>query len=126
TDIYSLGCVMFEMLTGRPLFTHTALGELVVAHITEKPKEARAVNPTVPAELSDLVGALLQKDPAARPQTMRAVVERLESFLSRATTLPSALSETALAPSSSSSSSSSPSSSTPPPPSRPAPTHSTL
>ena len=37
-DLYSLGCVLYEMVTARPPFTHTTLGDLVVAHMTEAPR----------------------------------------------------------------------------------------
>ncbi len=80
TDVYSLGCILFEMLCGRPPFVFQGVGELVTAHMTQAPPGTRTLNPTVPPGLEQLVNRLLAKSPGDRPQDMQQVAEALMPF----------------------------------------------
>jgi serine/threonine-protein kinase len=68
-DIYSLGCVGYWMLTGRPVFDAKTSAELVARHVEQaaEPVSRRADQP-VPAGLERVIHACLEKDPAKRPQ----------------------------------------------------------
>ncbi|MFD9882319.1 WD40 repeat domain-containing serine/threonine protein kinase [Streptomyces alboflavus] len=67
-DLYSLGCVLYELLTGRPPFTSDAsLYALMHHHVTQAPRPPRELRPELPLELDDLVLALLAKEPGDRP-----------------------------------------------------------
>jgi hypothetical protein len=77
-DLYSLGCVLFEMLTGRTPFVGP-LATLSYAHMHTPAPRVRRIDPTVPAAMDELVAALLAKDPAHRPQTGDEVRTSLEA-----------------------------------------------
>lgn len=79
-DIYSLGCIMFEMICGRPPFVRAGAGELIIAHAKEPPPFASSLEPSVPQAIDQLIGRMLTKNPITRPQTMAEVATVLERF----------------------------------------------
>jgi eukaryotic-like serine/threonine-protein kinase len=79
-DIYSLGCAMYYLLTGRPPFQGTSLMQKLMQHQETPPEPIRHERPDVPEELSALIHKMLQKAPADRPQIPLLVVTPLRRF----------------------------------------------
>jgi non-specific serine/threonine protein kinase len=88
SDLYALGCVLHEMLTGTQLFTGPT--EYVV--FDKQVKERPPAVPGVPKELDRLIADLLEKDPADRPADAHALYERLHPFAVDLPALPGFLS----------------------------------
>jgi len=84
SDIYSLGCVFYEVLTGRPPFGEKdASGtesdyEVKTAHVTEAAPALETVNSGIPAWLAKLVMSMLAKEPDQRPSNCDEIVEALK------------------------------------------------
>lgn len=76
-DLYALGCVLFELLTGVPPFHSESSHELGQKHLDEAPPPLRPLRSDVPADLARLVELLLAKDPADRPVGAVAVRDAL-------------------------------------------------
>jgi serine/threonine protein kinase len=76
-DLYALGCVLFELLTGVPPFHSESAHELGQKHLNERPPPVKLLRSDVPEELARLVERLLAKDPADRPADAVAVREAL-------------------------------------------------
>jgi len=81
-DLYSLGCVLFEMLVGRPPFEGDATA-LTYAHVHRPAPRARSLASDVPEDLDQLVAALLEKQPSARPQDAAEVRIVLQNAMGR-------------------------------------------
>jgi serine/threonine protein kinase len=80
-DIYSLGCTLFFLLTGRPPFQGDTAVKLIFAHLKKEPPALHEVRADVPPELSAVVARMLAKDPARRCQTPIDVAQELASFV---------------------------------------------
>ena len=77
SDVYSLGCVLYEMLAGQPPFTGPTLESVVHQHLTADPPPVSSLRPTVPAEVRGAVARALAKTPADRFTTAAAFAEAL-------------------------------------------------
>ena len=78
-DLYSFGCLAYEMLAGRPPFVEQSPRKLLAAHMGEKPQPVAALRPDTPAALAELVMRCLEKEADARPQQARDMVRVLET-----------------------------------------------
>ncbi|MGE0758267.1 MAG: serine/threonine-protein kinase [Pirellulaceae bacterium] len=76
-DLYALGCMLFEMLVGRPPFEADRLDELVRLHLEQKAPRVDALVLDCPVWLDSLIGQLLDKDPVRRPYSAAAVTTAL-------------------------------------------------
>jgi serine/threonine-protein kinase len=81
SDLYSLGCVLYEMLTARPPFAGDSPVAIAYKHVQEQPFPPSTVNPTVPAALEAIDMKLLQKDPADRYASAEDLRADLRRFL---------------------------------------------
>ena len=80
TDLYALGVVLFELLTGRPPFTDPAVLRILDQHLKTPPPLPSLLAPAVPKELDKIVLKALQKDPRHRHQTAAELVCDLERW----------------------------------------------
>lgn len=83
SDLYALGCVLFECLTGRPPFVEKDAGELLRQHAVERAPTVKSLNPDVSEELSAIIARLLAKDMDDRYQTGKALARALFDLSSK-------------------------------------------
>ena len=81
SDVYALGCVVFECLTGRPPFAGTAL-EVALAHLEDEPPDPCELRPGLDEEFGRQVLGALAKDPAERPRTAVMYAHLLRAVIS--------------------------------------------
>jgi serine/threonine protein kinase len=78
SDVYALGCVLHECLSGAPPFAGRGLAEIGYAHLVEPPPDATALRPELPRDVGVAVAGALAKDPAERPPTGTALARLLQ------------------------------------------------
>jgi len=73
-DVYSLGCVLYECLTGEPPYSRDSDLAVLWAHLQEPPPKASELDPRLPADLDAVVASALAKEPDERPETCGELV----------------------------------------------------
>ncbi|NYH50456.1 serine/threonine protein kinase [Nocardiopsis arvandica] len=91
SDLYALGCVLHEMLTGQRVFSAQTSFGLASKQVNEAPQGICELRPEVPREIGDVVAALLEKKPEDRPRDANEVYGRLIGFVTDFEPLPGVL-----------------------------------
>jgi serine/threonine-protein kinase len=81
SDVYSIGVVLFELLTGRLPFTGQDYRELALAHLKEQPPSILDINPSLPVEIDKIIRKVMSKEPSARYRTADQLGRIFESYL---------------------------------------------
>jgi hypothetical protein len=83
TDLYALGCVLFEMIAGETPFDGDNAGEVLVQHLQEEPTRVTSYAPDCPIWLEELIFRLLEKEPDERPYDALAVQVAIDEVLQK-------------------------------------------
>ncbi len=82
-DVYALGCVLFELLCGRPPFGGDDAAAIMWAHLLEPPADVTRLEPEIPRRFQTLLARMLAKSPDDRPGSMDEVLCELEAISRR-------------------------------------------
>ena len=88
SDVYSLGCTLYYLLTGRPPFDEGSVMDRVKAHAESETTPIQSVRVDVPDELAEVIRRMMAKDPAERFQSPTEVADALAPFVDDHRTLP--------------------------------------
>lgn len=79
-DIYSLGCMMYEVVAGRPPFSGTTSQELLNKHLKSRPAPLDGINENLSIEFTKLISRMLAKQAGERPESAAEVIESLQKM----------------------------------------------
>ena len=82
SDLYSLGIILYQMVTGCLPFHSDTMDNMVYKHLAVRVKPPEDINPTIPTEVSNIIQKLISKDPDLRYSTPNEVISDIDKFLS--------------------------------------------
>ncbi len=93
-DVYSMGCMLFECLTGQPPFQSELASDVLRAHVQEPPPAASGYQPTLPPQIDAVIAKAMAKEPDDRHETAGALAEAVAEVLNGLPAQPVATPET--------------------------------
>ena len=80
SDVWGLGTILFEILTGRPPYVGTSALAVLAAVLTDEPPPVRSIAPDAPPELSAIADRALRRDPSARYPSAKAIADEIGAW----------------------------------------------